>query len=222
MRCGARILADAAGGPPRWNIILQSVACVSRGVRDGGGVGGAIPRDREAITPHERERNRPVRLLTKLVNMCRMLTICICLAWRKMTRLGSGGAVYLCGRSAGFVLRSPAGLSGRKRSSVVRTADAKYPPPAASRGRSESSSAKSKSPVAGMYERSAATRPVDATANLFTCHMKWQGPIVGGTSYSLTELYLLPDKPAGGARKNMGRQVAFSLSIFSACRTNQH
>ena len=122
----------------------------------------------------------------------------MCLAWSKMARFGSGRAACIRGRFAGLVQGSPAGLSGRKHSSVVRRANTKHPPPAALRGRSGSSSPNCGSPLAHMYQRSVSTQRAGATANLFTCHMKWQGPILGGTPYSLTELRLLPDKPAGG------------------------
>ena len=126
------------------------------------------------------------------------MRLCTCFAAPKMTRLGSRCSAYPRGRFDSFVLGSPAGLSGREQSSAASTGCPQHPPPAALRGRSESSSPKGGSSLADMYERSVDTQLFGATANLFTCHMKWQGPILGGTPYSLTELCHLPRKAAGG------------------------
>ena len=63
-------------------------------------------------------------------------------------------------------------------------------------------------------ERSANAGPGGATANLFTCHMKWQGPVVGGTLYSLPNFFTCrasrqgPRGRRGGERKRSSRSIA--------------
>ena len=111
------------------------------------------------------------------------------------------------------MLGSPAGSPGREQSSVVRTAGPKCPPPAALCGRCGSSPSKSRSAIADMYERPLTTQSLDATANLFTCHIKWQG-------HSLRRILLThrTSPPAGqagrGARENPPRSVTCQYPDF--------
>ena len=159
--------------------------------------------------------------------------LCMCLAWSKMARFGSGRAACIRGRFAGLVQGSPAGLSGRKHSSVVRRANTKYPPPAALRGvPSESQAARRAAPTCPkdrqeqkfVGERRIAPRTHVSTFGEHTAR-RCDGELIhlphevaGAYSWRnallTAELLHLPGKPAGAARKPT---LASSLSIFCSC-----